>query len=116
MHRVGTEKAIEVARRDAVDRRGDRPNGFDQSALRIFCQRQAVDTARRVLQRCFDGVQAKKPERAFGVLSAMSACAVDVRLFCALGYAGALASRGGKAIFSGPRLFVRVFGQGVSRD
>ena len=69
MHRVGTEKAVQVAWGHAVDFRGYGADGLDQPAFGIFRQHEAMNAPLRVLQRRFDGVQAEEYERPFGVLS-----------------------------------------------
>jgi hypothetical protein len=84
MHRVRSKQTIEVARRDAVDFRGDRSDGFNQTAFRVLGQQKAMNAARRVSQRGLHGMQPKEPERALRIISVARLCDVPVRLFCAL--------------------------------
>jgi hypothetical protein len=63
MHRVGTEQAIEVARRYAFDRGLDWSDGLGQPALGIFSEKQAVGAAGGILECRLDRMQTEQPKR-----------------------------------------------------
>ena len=116
MHGVGTEEPVEVARRGAINLRGDRTDAFGQPAFGVFGQQQAMDAPRRVLQRRLDRMQAEEPKRPFRIVSGAPLCDVPPRRFCALRHAGAAARWRREAASLAPRLFEMVFRQGVSHD
>jgi len=80
MHGIGAKQAIEVARRDPLDRRADGANGLEQAALGILGQQQAMNAPRRVLQRRFDGMQAEQANRTIGIAFRRSVPVFSMRL------------------------------------
>ena len=58
MHGIGTEQAVEVARLRALGPRATHGERRFQAMLRVVGQQQSADVARRVSDRCLDGVNA----------------------------------------------------------
>ena len=83
MHRVGTEQAIEVARRYAFDRGLDGSDGLGQPALGIFSEKQAVGVAGGILECRLDRMKTEQPKRTifFGYARSMGSpsCRFGVR-------------------------------------
>jgi len=116
VHRVGAEKAVEIARRHTLDLCRNRADGFDQAALGVFRQQEAIDAPRRVLESRLDGMEAEQPNRPIRVAPSARICNVSSRRLCPARCTRAATGKAGEALFLAPRLFEMFVWQDVSRD